>query len=100
MRAFDSGNAATIDAWIDPPRYTGLPLTPVTQVSVFNGIAMSTFLRLCSSAPSRRIFWPLPRRLVAGTGIASSCRRYLAVSDRGSRISPSSACCNFRDTNC
>lgn len=30
VRAFDSGVAASIDAWIDPPAYTGLPLTPVT----------------------------------------------------------------------
>ena len=28
-RAFDSGIAASIDAWADPPGYTGLPLTPV-----------------------------------------------------------------------
>ena len=27
--AFISGNPASIDAWIDPPAYTGLPLTPV-----------------------------------------------------------------------
>jgi uncharacterized protein (TIGR02302 family) len=30
LRAFDSGNTASIDAWIDPPTYTGLGLTPVT----------------------------------------------------------------------
>jgi len=30
LGAFDSGNVATIDAWIEPPAYTGLPLTPVT----------------------------------------------------------------------
>ncbi len=29
LRAFDSGVAASIDAWADPPGYTGLPLTPV-----------------------------------------------------------------------
>ncbi len=29
-RAFDSGTAVSIDAWIDPPAYTGLPLTAVT----------------------------------------------------------------------
>ena len=29
LRAFDSGNLATIDAWIEPPAYTGLPLTPL-----------------------------------------------------------------------
>jgi len=28
-RAFDSGVAASIDAWADPPGYTGLPLTPL-----------------------------------------------------------------------
>jgi uncharacterized protein (TIGR02302 family) len=31
LRAVDSGNAATIDAWIEPPAYTGLPLTAVTN---------------------------------------------------------------------
>ena len=51
---------------------------------------MSTPLRLCSVAPSRRIFGPMPRRRVFGTGIASSPRRYLAVNDRGSCISASS----------
>jgi uncharacterized protein (TIGR02302 family) len=28
-RAFDSGTVATIDAWVEPPAYTGLPLTPL-----------------------------------------------------------------------
>ncbi|MBV9550311.1 MAG: DUF4175 family protein [Alphaproteobacteria bacterium] len=30
IRAFDSGNSASIDAWLDPPAYTGLPMTPLT----------------------------------------------------------------------
>ena len=63
------------------------PLTPVTQVSVFSGMLMSMSFRLCSLAPSSRIFCPVPRRRVVGTGIASSCRRYFDVSERGSRIS-------------
>ena len=60
------------------------PLTPVTQVSVFSGISMSTSLRLCSVAPRRRMLCRRPRRRGDGTGIASSCRRYFAVSERGS----------------
>ena len=32
------------------------PLTPVTQVSVFSGIVMSTSFRLCSVAPVSLIF--------------------------------------------
>ena len=40
--------------------------------------------RLCSVAPSTRSLWFVGRRRTAGTGIASSSRRYLAVSDRGS----------------
>ena len=44
---------------------------------------MSTSLRLCSVAPRSLIFWVSPRRRGDGTGMASSCRRYLAVSDRG-----------------
>ncbi len=59
------------------------PLTPVTHVNVFNGIWTSMSFRLCSLAPLSRIFWPIPFRRGDGTGIASSLRRYFAVSDRG-----------------
>ena len=60
------------------------PLTPVTQVSIPSGTSTSMSFRLCSVAPSTRSRWFVGRRRVAGTGIASSSRRYLAVSDRGS----------------
>ena len=60
------------------------PLTPVTAVRSPSGISTSTFFRLCSDAPSTRSFWLVGFRRVAGTGIASSSRRYFAVSDRGS----------------
>ena len=65
------------------------PLTPVTHVSMPSGISTSTSFRLCSDAPVIVIRWL--RRLPphGGTGIASSSRRYFAVSDRGSC---SSAC--------
>ena len=38
------------------------PLTPVTHVSAFSGMATSTFFRLCSVAPSTRSRCPVPRR--------------------------------------
>src|SRR6478672_380675 len=38
------------------------PLTPVTQVSVFRGMSISTSLRLCSVAPRSLIFCGSPRR--------------------------------------
>ena len=60
------------------------PLTPVTHVSTPSGISTSMSLRLCSAAPSTRSFWFVGLRRTAGTGIASSSRRYFAVSDRGS----------------
>ena len=66
------------------------PLTPVTHVSAPSGNDTSTFFRLCAVAPVTRTRWPVPRRRSAGTGIVSSARRYLAVSDRVSRLSPSS----------
>ncbi len=65
------------------------PLTPVTQVRTPSGISTSIPLRLCSAAPRMRSFWPAGLRRAAGSGIASSSRRYLAVSDRGSCISAS-----------
>jgi len=46
IRAFDSGNAATIDAWIDPPRYTGLPLTPVTATDRTVSVPVGAVLNL------------------------------------------------------
>ena len=50
-----------------------------------SGISTSMFLRLCSVAPSDRAAAARPAGGVsAGTGIASSSRRYFAVSDRGS----------------
>ena len=64
------------------------PLTPVTHVSVLSGMSTSMFFRLCSLAPLRRSFCPVPRRRGDGTGIASSLRRYFAVSERASCISP------------
>ena len=60
------------------------PLTPVTQVSMPSGISTSMSFRLCSAAPSTRSRWFAGRRRAAGTGIASSSRRYFAVSERGS----------------
>ena len=64
------------------------PLTPVTHVSVFSGISMSTSFRLCSVAPRSLIFCGNPRRRGEGTAIDSSWRRYFAVNDRGSSIRP------------
>ena len=66
------------------------PLTPVTAVSSPSGISTSMSFRLCSLAPSTFSFWFVGLRRTAGTGIASSSRRYLAVSDRGSCSSASS----------
>ena len=54
-RAFDSGNVATIDAWIEPPAYTGLPLTPVAAgdrtVSVPAGSVLNLRVHGAAHAP-------------------------------------------------
>ena len=61
------------------------PLTPVTQVSVFSGIADVDVLQVVlGRAEQPDLLAACPRRRVVGTGIASSCRRYFDVSDRGS----------------
>ena len=60
------------------------PLTPVTHVSMPSGTSTSTSLRLCSDAPLMRIRWLVGFRRIDGTGMASSSRRYFAVSERGS----------------
>ena len=52
------------------------PLTPVTTVSVLSGMLTSMSLRLCSVAPSSRIFCPFPAAAPSATGMASSWRRY------------------------
>ena len=46
LRAFDSGNVATIDAWIEPPAYTGLPLTPVTAGDTSIAVPAGSVLNL------------------------------------------------------
>ena len=55
LRAFDSGNVATIYAWIEPPAYTGLPLTPLvagdTNVAVPAGSILNLRVHGASHAP-------------------------------------------------
>ena len=57
-------------------------------VSRPSGISTSMFFRLCSVAPKTRSFCTPGRRRAGGTGIASSSRRYFAVSERGSSSKP------------
>ncbi len=66
------------------------PLTPVTHVTMPSGISTSMAFRLCSDAPRTRSFWFVGFRRADGTGIASSSRRYFAVSERGSWSSSAS----------
>ena len=53
--AFISPNAATIDAWIEPPAYTGLPLTPITlsdhTVAIPTGLILSLRVHEAPHAP-------------------------------------------------
>ena len=55
FRAFDSSVAASIDAWVDPPGYTGLPLTPVTladhEVSIPAGAVLNLRVHGAPHAP-------------------------------------------------
>jgi uncharacterized protein (TIGR02302 family) len=46
FRAFDSGVAASIDAWADPPPYTGLPLAPVTVSDTMVSLPAGSVLNL------------------------------------------------------
>ena len=66
------------------------PLTPVTHVSVFERDVDVDVLQVVLGGAREPDLLRQPRRRGDGTGIASSSRRYFAVSDRGSCSSPSS----------
>jgi uncharacterized protein (TIGR02302 family) len=55
VRAFDSGGTVGIDAWIDPPPYTGLPLRPVLadehEVSLPEGSVLNLRVHGAPHAP-------------------------------------------------